>query len=101
MTGYVGPGVHPCLSPEMVELLLYNWYNVHNMGVSKNRGKTPKMDGEKNGKMENPISKWMIWIFSPYFWKHPYAHGCILKGTTLDVRLVTWLNGSDHYPPEV
>ena len=49
MTGYVGPGVHPCLSPEMVELLWYNWYNVH-MGVSKNRGKTPKTDGENNGK---------------------------------------------------
>ena len=25
------------------------------MGVSKNRGKTPKMDGENNGK---PLSKW-------------------------------------------
>ena len=25
------------------------------MGVSKNRGKTPKMDGENKGKPENPI----------------------------------------------
>ena len=21
--------------------------------------------------MENPMNKWMIWVFSPYFWKHP------------------------------
>jgi len=25
------------------------------MGVSKNRGKKPKMDGENNGKLENPV----------------------------------------------
>ncbi len=35
--------------------------------VSKNRGKTPKMDGENNGKPENPMNKWMIWGFSPIF----------------------------------
>ncbi len=34
----------------------------------KNRGKTPKMDGENNGK---PYEKFMIWGAHPYFWKHP------------------------------
>jgi len=34
------------------------------MGVSKNRGKTPKMDGENNGK---PLLKWMIWGEKPQF----------------------------------
>ena len=29
-------------------------------GVSKNSGKTPKMDGENKGK-PNPMNKWMIW----------------------------------------
>ena len=29
------------------------------MDVSKNRGKTPKMDGENKG--SNPMNKWMIW----------------------------------------
>ena len=28
------------------------------LGVSKNRGKIPKMDGENNG--SNPMNKWMI-----------------------------------------
>ena len=32
----------------------------------KDRGKTPKMDGENF--MENPMNKWMIWGFSHYFW---------------------------------
>ena len=31
------------------------WSKNNYMGVSKNRGKTPKMDGENNGK---PLSKW-------------------------------------------
>ena len=34
-------------------------------------GKIPKMDGENNGKPENPMNKWMIWGYH-YFWKHPY-----------------------------
>ena len=38
------------------------------MDVSKNRGKTPKMDGENNGK---PYSNRMIWGYH-YSWKHPY-----------------------------
>ena len=38
------------------------------MAVSENGGKTPKMDGENNGK---PYLKWMIWGYH-YFWKHPY-----------------------------
>ena len=38
------------------------------MGVSKNRGNTPKMDGLFHG---NPMNKWMIWGYH-YFWKHPY-----------------------------
>ena len=37
------------------------------MGVSKNRGKKPKMDGFI---MENPMNKWMIWGYH-FFWKHP------------------------------
>ena len=39
-----------------------------NMDVSKNRGKTPKMDGENNGKT---LLKWMIWWYHN-FRKHPY-----------------------------
>ena len=38
------------------------------MGVSKNRGKTPKMDGENNG---NPIINHPFWGYH-YFWKQPY-----------------------------
>ena len=30
------------------------------------------MDGENNGKPWKTLLKWMIWWFSPYFWKHPY-----------------------------
>ena len=30
------------------------------------------MDGENNGKPGKTLLKWMIWWFSPYFWKHPY-----------------------------
>ena len=40
------------------------------MGVSKNRGKPPKMDGENNGKT---LLKFMIWGAHPFFWKHPYG----------------------------
>ena len=38
-----------------------------NMDVSKNRGKTPKMDGENN---RNPIKIDDLGVF-PYFWKPP------------------------------
>ena len=39
------------------------------MGVSKNRGKTPKMEGFK---MENPIHPWMIWgVPTHHLRKHP------------------------------
>ena len=38
------------------------------MDVSKNRGKTPKMDGLKI--MEHPMNKWMIWGF-PIFLETP------------------------------
>ena len=38
------------------------------MGVSKNRGKNPKMDGL----YWKTLLKWMIWGY-PYFWKHPYV----------------------------
>ncbi len=39
------------------------------MGVSKYRGETPKMDSENNGK---PYSKWMIWGDTPLFLvQHP------------------------------
>jgi len=37
------------------------------VGVSENRGKNPKMDGENNGKT---LLKWMIWGYH-YFWKYP------------------------------
>ena len=40
------------------------------LGVSKNRGKTPKMDGLFHG---TPIKHGMIWVFFPYFWKHPFG----------------------------
>ena len=41
------------------------------VGVSKNRGKTPKMDGLK----WKILWKWMIWGENlHYFWKHPYIH---------------------------
>ena len=39
------------------------------MGVSRNRGKTTKMDGENNGKPYYII--WMIWGYH-FFWKHSY-----------------------------
>ena len=38
------------------------------MGVSKNRGVSPKMDGENNGK---PLLKWMIWGENPLFLETP------------------------------
>ena len=41
------------------------------MDVSKNRRKTPKMDGEKNGK---PYYNGWFGGKHPYFWKHPYNH---------------------------
>ena len=41
------------------------------MDVSKNRG-NPKMDGENNGKPENPIKMDDLGE-NPYFWKHPYS----------------------------
>ena len=47
---------------------------IHNMGVSKNRGFSPKMDGENKG--SNPIKIPWIWGgFTTYFWKHPYDPG--------------------------
>jgi len=37
-------------------------FGPRHLGVEpKNRGKTPQMDGENNGKPENPINPWMIW----------------------------------------
>ena len=42
------------------------------LGVSKNRGKTPKWRVKI---MENPTQKWMIWGYH-YFWKHPILLGC-------------------------
>ena len=39
------------------------------MGVSKNRGKLPKMHGENNG--SNPMNKWMIWGVFPFFLETP------------------------------
>ena len=50
---------------------IYGWIPPIYMGVSKNRGKTSKMDGENNG---TPLLKWMIWEY-PYFWKYPYEPG--------------------------
>ena len=51
------------------------------MGVSKNRGKTPKMDGENNGsKPYEQMDKWMIWGYHN-FWKHqgkPWNYNLIL-----------------------
>ena len=42
------------------------------MDVSKNRGKTPKMDGENNGNAYEQMG----WFGgkTPYFWKHPYVY---------------------------
>ena len=45
--------------------LLYILY----MGVSKNRGVSPKMDGENNGK---PYQNGVIWGETHYFRKHPH-----------------------------
>ena len=44
----IGEVVHRCA---MLEPYIFRGY----MGVSKNRGKTPKMDGENNGTPEKPI----------------------------------------------
>ena len=38
--------------------------------VSKNRGKTTKMDVENNG--SKPYEQMDDWGFSHHFWKHPY-----------------------------
>ena len=50
------------------------------MGVSQNRGKTPKMDGENNGKpyvlMDDLGGK------THYFRKHPYKHSNIFFTTS-------------------
>ena len=40
------------------------------MDVSKNRGKTPQMDGENNGKPYFLIMD-DLGGEKPYFWKHP------------------------------
>ena len=40
---------------QMMESKETRVFSKTHMGVSKNRGKTPKMDGENNGKPENPI----------------------------------------------
>ena len=37
---------------------------VTHLGVSKNTGVSPKMDGEKKG---NPLFEWMIWGDTPLF----------------------------------
>ncbi len=37
----------------------------HEMDVSKNRGGPPKWMVYF---MENPMNKWMIWVYFPYFW---------------------------------
>ncbi len=42
------------------------------LDVSKNRGKTPKMDGENNGQW-NTLLKWMILGYQ-YFWKNLFLH---------------------------
>ena len=46
-----------------IGILIMAYYNPY-MGVSKNRGKNPKMDGENNG---NPYLRWMIWRENPLF----------------------------------
>ena len=56
--GGASPGFFSEASVEHIRL--------HDVGVSK-------IGVPQNGwsKMENPMNKWMIWEFSPYFWKHP------------------------------
>ena len=56
------------------------------MGVSKNRGKHPKMDGENNGKPY--YIKWMIWGY-PFFWKHPYIDNVIEGSVVVQTRKIT------------
>ena len=45
------------------------------MDVTKNRGVSPKMDGENHGKTLSIHG--MIWGENPYFWKHPYMDATI------------------------
>ena len=40
------------------------------MGVSNNRGKTPKMDGENRKTLLIKMDDLGV----PYFWKHPYGN---------------------------
>ena len=47
--------------------MTYKIAHLGDLGVAKNRGFSPKMDGENHGK---PLLKWMIWGY-PYFQKHP------------------------------
>ena len=42
----------------------------------------PKMDGENNGKPENPIKMDDLGVYH-YFWKHPYRHVVKLDSTNL------------------
>ena len=58
-------------------------------GVSKNRGGTPKMDGENKGK---PLLKFMIWGKKPDFWKQ-VSHK---KNPTL-LSIESWLVNRDPY----
>ena len=51
------------------------------MGVSKNRGVSPKMDGENNG--SKPYKNGMIWgLKTPIFWFNTQimVHSFIFKG---------------------
>ena len=46
----------------------------------KNRGKTPKMDGENNGKPNPYFLMDDLGVF-PYFWKHPHIHPTSMEST--------------------
>ena len=49
------------------------------MGVSKNRGKTPKMDGLFHGKPYEHMDDLGV-IAPPIFWKHPYIWTYLANG---------------------
>ena len=46
--------------------------DILHLGVSKNRGKTPKMDGVYNGKLYEQMDDLGGPPAHPYFRKHPY-----------------------------
>ena len=62
------------------------------MGVSKSRGKTPKMDGENDEKPMKTLLKWMIWGVSHIFGSTPICFLPVFKNKKPVCFCRFWLN---------